>query len=65
MPLITVVAYDGEVYFVDVRLHELRNVNDPHDFFRFSTEFEMMDYLDEVAAPMSSQTDEYRQWIEI
>ena len=39
LPTITI---DGKTYFVDDRLTELRNVDNPHDALRFESKSEML-----------------------
>jgi len=34
-------------YYVDMRLHQIRNASNPHDYMDFGDEFEMIDYLGE------------------
>ena len=38
---------NGTKYFVDFRLNQLRNVNNPHDYMDFRNEFDMQDYMEE------------------
>jgi hypothetical protein len=38
---------EGKSYFVDLRLHQLRNIDNPHDFKTFRDEFDLLDYLSE------------------
>ena len=43
----TVTLENGTTYFIDFRLNQLRNVNNPHDFMDFRSEFDMRDYIEE------------------
>lgn len=38
-------CYDGKVYFVDWRLRQLRNVDNPHDYENFRNDEELAAYL--------------------
>jgi len=49
--LSTVILDNGTTYFIDFRLNQIRNVNNPHDFMDFRNEFDMQDYIEENRKP--------------
>jgi len=34
--MLPIIGYKGKMYFYDERLHQIRNVENPHDFLDFS-----------------------------
>ena len=40
--MLATVHINGTPYFIDDRIHELRNVNDPMDLYRFETDGDML-----------------------
>ena len=47
--LLSTVHINGTAYFIDERIHELRNVNDPMDQFRFETAGDLLVFLGQYA----------------
>ena len=47
--MLATVHINGTPYFIDDRIHELRNVNDPMDLYRFETDGDMLVFLGQYA----------------
>ena len=50
MHMLPIVTVKSKHYFVDMRLHQLRNTSNPHDYIDFHNQYHLLDYLKEAKA---------------